>query len=111
VSGRSNTVTVTTPRDTTPPTAPVLSGTVRGPSQVPLPWTPSTDETRMPIRYRILANGAPVTQHVSWLGERTVVLRHLTPATTSTFTVAARDSNDNTATSNGVTRRPRPAAT
>ena|SRR6266511_2389539 len=29
-SGQSNTVTVTTPRDTTPPTVPELSGTVRG---------------------------------------------------------------------------------
>jgi chitodextrinase len=103
VSGRSNTVTVTTPRDTTPPTAPVLSGTVRGPSQVQLTWTQSTDETRMPIRYAFFANGAPVTEHVNWWGERTIVLRHLTPATTYTFTVEARDSNDNTATSNAVT--------
>ena len=30
-SGKSNTVTVTTPRDTTPPTAPALSGSARGP--------------------------------------------------------------------------------
>jgi len=43
-SGQSNTVTVTTPRDTTPPTAPVLWGTVRGPSQVSLTWTQSTDD-------------------------------------------------------------------
>jgi chitodextrinase len=35
-SAPSNTVTVTTPRDTTPPTAPVLTGIVRGPSQVRL---------------------------------------------------------------------------
>jgi chitodextrinase len=103
-SGRSNTITVTTPRDTTPPTAPSLSGSVRGPSQVSLTWTQSTDDIpSMPIRYGIFANGAPVTEHVNWWGERTVVLRHLRPATSYTFTIQARDSNDNTATSNAVT--------
>jgi chitodextrinase len=99
----SNTVTVTTPRDTTPPTAPALSGNVRGPSQVSLTWTASTDDFATFVGYRILAGGAPVTQHVNWLGERTVVLRHLTPATTYAFTIEARDSNGNTATSNVVT--------
>src|ERR687896_2591637 len=103
-SAPSNTVTVTTPRDTTPPTAPELSGTVRGPSQVSLTWTPSTDDmTWWTLGYRIFANGAPVTEHVNWYGERSVVLRHLTPATTYTFTVQARDSGGNTATSNAVT--------
>jgi chitodextrinase len=102
-SGQSNTVTVTTPRDTTPPTAPVLSGSVRGPSQVSLTWTQSTDDTtKYFIGYRIFANGAPVTQHINWYGERTVVLRHLTPATSYTFTVQASDSNGNTAMSNGL---------
>jgi chitodextrinase len=102
-SGRSNTVTVTTPRDTTPPTAPQLSGAVRGPSQVSLAWTRSTDDFSMFVGYRIFANGVPVTQHVNWNGERAVVLRHLSPATTYTFTVQASDSGGNTATSNAVT--------
>jgi hypothetical protein len=102
-SGRSNTVTVTTPRDTTPPTAPQLSGTVRGPSQVSLTWTQSTDDLATFIGYRILANGAPVTAHVNWYGERSVVLRHLTPATSYTFTVQAHDFSGNTATSVAVT--------
>jgi hypothetical protein len=52
--------------------------------------------------YRIFANGAPVTEHVNWWGERTVVLRHLTPATPYTFTVQASDPSGNTATSNAV---------
>jgi chitinase len=39
---------------------------------------------------------------VNWWGERTVVLRHLTPATSYTFTVRASDSGGNTATSNAV---------
>jgi fibronectin type 3 domain-containing protein len=101
-SGRSNTVTVTTPRDTTPPTAPQLSGTVRGPSQVSLTWTQSTDDFSF-VGYRIFANGVPVTEHVNWYGETSVVLRHLTPATFYTFTVQAHDFSGNTATSNAVT--------
>jgi fibronectin type 3 domain-containing protein len=101
-SGRSNTVTVTTPRDTTPPTAPELSGTVRGPSQVSLTWTQSTDDFSF-VGYRIFANGVPVTEHVNWWGERTVVLRHLAPARSYAFTVQASDSSGNTATSNAVT--------
>ena len=79
-SGRSNTVTATTLADTTPPTAPQLSGTVRGPSQVSLTWTRSTDDLAWFVGYRIFANGAPVTAHVNWYGETEVVLRHLTPA-------------------------------
>jgi fibronectin type 3 domain-containing protein len=102
-SGRSNTVNVTTPRDTTPPTAPELSASVRGPSQVSLTWTRSTDDiTWWTLGYRIFANGAPVTEHVNWYGERSVVLRHLTPATSYTFTVEANDFNGNTAMSNTV---------
>jgi Fibronectin type III domain len=103
-SGRSNTVTVTTPRDTTPPTAPELTGFVRGPSQVALTWTRSTDDiTWWTLGYRIFANGAPVTEHVNWQWERSVFLRHLTPATTYTFTVEANDFNGNTRMSNEVT--------
>jgi hypothetical protein len=102
-SGKSNTVTVTTPRDTTAPTAPQLSGTVRSPSQLSLTWTRSTDDFATFVGYRIFANGAQVTQHVNWWAETTVVLRHLTPATSYTLTVQASDSNGNTATSNVVT--------
>src|SRR5688572_29343837 len=43
-TANSNTLTVTTPADTTPPTAPQLSGSVLGPSQVMLTWTAATDE-------------------------------------------------------------------
>jgi hypothetical protein len=76
---------------------------VRGPSQVSLTWTRSTDDLATFVGYRILANGAPVTEHVNWYGERSVVLRHLTPATSYTFTVQAHDFSGNTATSNAVT--------
>jgi hypothetical protein len=99
-----NTVTVTTVRDTTPPTAPVLSGSVRGPSQVRLEWTRSMDDvTWWSLGYRVFVNGAPATANVNWYGERIVVLRHLTRATTYTFAVEANDFNGNTTTSNTVT--------
>ena len=99
----SNTVTVTTPPDTTPPSAPVLSGSVRGPSQVLLTWTRSTDDLSELVGYRIFAGGVQVTAHVNWYAETQVVLRHLAPSTTYTFTVQARDMGGNTATSNAVT--------
>ncbi len=53
--------------------------------------------------YRIFANGAPVTEHVNWYAETSVVLRHLTSATSYTLTVQAYDFSGNTATSNAVT--------
>ena len=101
-SPASNTVTVTTPQDTTPPSAPVLSGSVRSPSQVSLAWTRSRDDLSESLGYRIFANGVEVAEHVNWYAETQVVLRHLTPSTTYTFTVQARDSGGNTATSNAV---------
>jgi hypothetical protein len=103
-SGSSNTVTVTALRDTTPPTAPELSGTVRGPSQVALTWTRSTDDiTWWTLGYRVFVNGAPATAHVNWCGERCVILRHLSRATTYTFAVQANDFNGNTTMSNTIT--------
>jgi chitodextrinase len=99
----SNTVTVTSLPDTTPPTQPELSGVVRGPSQVRLTWTRSTDDiTWWTLGYRVFTNGVRAT-HVNWYGERDVVLRHLTPGTTYTFTVEANDFNGNTTMSNPIT--------
>ena len=106
----SNTVTATTPQDTTPPSSPVLSGSVRGPSQVSLTWTRSADDLSEFVGYRIFANGVQVTDHLNWYGETQVVLRHLTPSTTYTFTVQARDSGGNTATSNGITLTTEPSS-
>ncbi len=103
VSGKSNTVTVTTHPDTSPPTAPGLSGFVKGPSQVELTWTRSTDDiTWWSLGYRVFVNGAPAT-HVNWYADNRVVLRHLTPSTSYTFTVEANDFNGNTTMSNAVT--------
>jgi chitodextrinase len=108
-SGPSNSVTVTTQRDTAPPTPPELSGMVRGPSQVRLTWTRSTDDiTWWTLGYRVFTNGLPAA-HVNWYGERDVVLRHLTPATTYTFTVEADDFNGNKTVSNPVTLTTEPS--
>jgi Fibronectin type III domain len=102
-SGSSNTVTVTTRADTTPPSTPALDGFVRGPSQVGLAWTRSTDDFSPFVTYRFFANGVQITEHVNWIAETRIVLRHLTPATTYTFTVQASDASGNTAMSNPVT--------
>ncbi|NLF76483.1 MAG: fibronectin type III domain-containing protein [Chloroflexi bacterium] len=102
-SPKSNTLTVTTPADTTPPTAPVLSGSVLGPSQVSLTWTAATDENQWwSLTYAVWVNGNPAA-HVNWYGERSVRIRHLTPATTYVFTVQAWDISGNRTTSNQVT--------
>ena len=109
-SANSNTVTVTTPADTTPPTSPVLSGSVLSPSQVRLTWTASRDDTEWwSPSYRVLLNGSP-SPHVNWDGERSVRIRHLTPATTYTFNVQAYDTSGNIATSNTVTLTTEPSS-
>ena len=109
-SANSNTVTVTTPADSTPPTAPVLSGSVLGPSQVSLTWTASRDDIEWwSPSYRVLLNGSPAA-HVNADGERTVRIRHLTPATTYTFNVQAYDTSGNIATSNTVTLTTEPSS-
>jgi fibronectin type 3 domain-containing protein len=103
-SGSSNTVTSTTIADTSPPTAPELSGFVKGPSQVGLSWTASKDDiTWWTLGYRLFVNGAPATHDVNGYTERQVVLRHLTPNTTYTFAVEANDFNGNTMMSNTIT--------
>jgi chitodextrinase len=102
-SGRSNILTVTTPADTAAPPAPTLSGQVRGPSQVRLTWNRVEDDTSAFVTYRVFANGVRVTQHLNWYGETDVVLRHLTPSTTYTFTVKALDQDANASTSNAIT--------
>jgi chitodextrinase len=102
-SEKSNILTVTTLPDTAAPPAPTLSGLVRGPSQVRLTWNRVEDDTSTFVTYRIFANGAQVTQHLNWYGETDVVLRHLAPSTTYTFTVRALDQDSNASTSNAIT--------
>jgi chitodextrinase len=109
-SANSNTLTVTTLADTTPPTSPELSGSVLSPSQVRLTWTASTDDTQWwSLTYRIFVNGSPAT-HVNDDGERAVRIRHLAPATTYTFTVQARAASGTTALSNELTLTTEPSS-
>jgi len=103
-SADSNTVTATTLADMTPPSAPTLEATTLGPSQVRLSWTRSTDN--IPLNccsYRIVMNDNPVTRHINWGSETSVIIRHLTPASTNTFRVIAVDFAGNPSTSNPST--------
>jgi chitodextrinase len=108
-SGNSNTVSATLPHDTTPPTAPVLSVDAVTPSQVWLSWTRSTDDIWYGIGYQVLSGGATAA-NVYWLSETKAVVRHLTPSTTYSFTVRARDLAGNTSTSNPVSPTTQPSS-
>jgi chitinase len=99
-SGNSNTVTVTLPRDTIPPTPPVLSVTDVGSTYVSLTWTPSTDDGPF-VWYQVYVNGSASTfaDH-----NTSATVLNLSPATTYVFTVKARDNGINwSPPSNAVT--------
>ena len=107
-SGNSNTVTATLPQDTTPPTAPVLSVDAVTPSQVWLSWTRSTDDVWYGVGYQVCP-AAPAA-NVYWHSETKAVVRHLTPSTTYSLTVQARDLEGNTSTSNPVSATTQPSS-
>ena len=88
ISQRSNTLTVTTPPDTTPPSSPVVSLVGVNPTEVSLRWTASTDDG-LHIRYQVFVNGSP--SGVETLNGLAAVLHGLTPETTYEITVQARD--------------------
>ena len=88
VSQRSNTLTVTTPPDTTPPTSPVVSLAGVNPTEVSLRWTASTDDG-LHIRYQVFVNGSP--SGVETLNGLAAVVHGLTPETTYQITVQASD--------------------
>jgi len=88
VSQRSNTLTVTTPPDTTAPTAPVVSLVGVNPTEVSLQWTASTDDG-LHIRYQVFVNGSP--SGVETLNGLAAVVHGLTPETTYEIMVQASD--------------------
>jgi hypothetical protein len=92
-SRKSNTVTVTLPVDTTPPSAPVVSVTGTTSSTVGLSWPAVADDDSTCCTYRVLANGNPV--NTQWTGERAVTVVRLAGATTYSFTVIAVDPSGN----------------
>ena len=89
-SGASNTVTATLLSDTTPAATPVVSSTGIGPTHVDLAWS-YADNDPSP-RFDIFVNGQ------LWQGQvagRAMRIVFLSPNTTYTFTVRARDSAGN----------------
>jgi chitodextrinase len=99
-SAPSNTVTFTTPPDTTPPSAPTLSVTGLWPTRVALGWTQSTDNTSQ-VFVTLLVDGSPSFSGA--LGYLSFTVLRLVPQTTHTFTIRVRDFFGNTAESNTVT--------
>jgi len=100
-SPASNVVTYTTPPDTTPPTAPVLSATSVRPNWVSLQWTQSTDNTSQ-VWVTLLMDGAPTAIN-NWIGARTHTALDLQPSSTHSFQVTVRDSFGNANQSNVLT--------
>jgi hypothetical protein len=86
-SSRSNTVTVTTPPDTTAPTAPVVALVDVNPTEIALAWTAATDDGPH-VLYQVFVNGSP---HVDARQHRSAVVQGLTPETRYEITVTARD--------------------
>jgi chitodextrinase len=107
-SADSNVVSASTPADTTPPSTPVVQASVLGPSQVQLTWARSTDNLNYCCTYSLNMNGNPFTGNFYWLttppSTLSVLIRHLSPGSTNTFSVTATDgTGNNVATSAGVT--------
>jgi hypothetical protein len=86
-SSRSNTVSATTPPDTTAPTPPVVSVVGVNPTEVSLEWTASIDDGPY-LFYQVFVNGSP---NVDARQNRFAVVHGLTPETTYEITVKARD--------------------
>ena len=89
-SGASNTVTATLLSDTTPAATPVVSSTATGPTHVDLAWS-YADNDPSP-RFDIFVNGELWHFQVAGRAKRIVFL---SPGTTYSFTVRARDSAGN----------------
>ena len=89
-SGASNTVTATLLKDTTPAARPVVASTANGPTHVDLTWTYG-DVDPSP-RFDVYVNGQLWYGQIAGTAKRVVFL---TPATTYTFRVRARDSAGN----------------
>ena len=107
-SGDSNLASARTLADTTPPSTPVLQVSVLGPSQVQLIWTRPTDNIpNNCCNYSFNMNGSPLTQNLYWAqappNKLSIVVRHLSPGTTNSFSVDVSDwSGGNVASSNIV---------
>jgi hypothetical protein len=100
-SASSNPVTHTTPPDTTPPSPPpTLSLTSVYPTRISVSWTASVDNITQTWN-TLLVDGRPFIWDT--IGARGATVLHLTPSTTHTFKVTARDAYGNTVESNVLT--------
>ncbi|HEX6681723.1 MAG TPA: fibronectin type III domain-containing protein [Candidatus Limnocylindrales bacterium] len=94
------TVTHTTPPDTTAPTAPVLSSVYVLAARAQVAWTKAVDSSPF-VFYTLFANGVARTGDMGGgLGQ---VMLNLTPNTSYTLQVSARDLYGNTSFSNTIT--------
>lgn len=90
VSGYSNAVTFTLPRDTTPPTKPTVTVTDVGPTHVSLSWSSTEDGPN--VWFTVFMNGNAIRQGVK---DTSGTFGPLSPETTYTFTVRANDFGGN----------------
>jgi len=98
-SGYSNEANATTPADTTAPSAPVLTATPSG-ANINLSWTASTDNYLIPT-YEVYRDETRITTTGVLVYNDTAVP---SPAINYCYTVVAKDSAGNTATSNELCR-------
>ena len=97
-SGSSNTVSFTTPADTTPHSpAPVLSVTTLTPTSAVLTWPQPVDDFSTQVYWTFFVNGS-VLGYSDRLGPPTQTLLNLTPETTYVFQVSVRDHDGNAVT-------------
>jgi chitodextrinase len=90
VSGYSNSVTFTLPRDTTPPMKPTVTVTDVGPTHISLSWSSIDDSPNM--WFSVFMNGSAV---LSGVRDTSKTFGPLTPETSYTFTVRAHDFGGN----------------
>jgi hypothetical protein len=98
-SAPSNTVTFTTPADTTPPSAPTLSEAGVWPTRIAVGWTRSTDNVSQ-VFYTLLVDGSPFP--AGQIGFQSALVLYVAPESTHDFKVVVRDYFGNTAESNTI---------